>query len=185
MTDMGIPGKLYFDKPQVINMSAYRKSDIPEVDPVSNSGRLGPDDFYLKETPIRMKSSKKFHDKQNPPPDIVEYALSQRPSQDEAADYLRINLINGFGEGAIITRRWQENWRFRWHGNWGMIVRVVGNVPWQPTEAWSPYMVQWFERPDVPYEPAWAEDLVLLHTHLSKDLMESILESQGIPRKST
>jgi hypothetical protein len=184
MEDCGIPGKLYFDKPQVIDMSAFRKSDIPEKDPVNGSTRLGADEFYFRTTPIRMKSAVKFMGKE-PMPDTIEYALPQRPTQEEAAEYIRVNGINGFGEGAIITRRWQENWRFRWHGNWGMIVRVVGNVPWQTSEAWAPFVVQWFERPDVPFEYVWAEDLVLIHTHLSKDLMEGIFEAQGIPRKTT
>jgi hypothetical protein len=96
--------------------------------------------------------------------------------------------VDGYGEGAIVSRRFQPTWKHKWHGNWGMITRVVGFVSHAPTDPWNPYYVKWFGEAGAsgPQEEfAWAEDLVIIHASLDKTTLESILEEQDVDTGST
>lgn len=180
--DHGIPGKLYFDKPKIIEMASFRKSAVPEFDPIGGRyAQLGPEEFYLRETPVRLRSSHKQGPNYNPPESVV-YPLSLRPTQEEATEYIRLRKVDGFGEGTIVARRYAEYWKAKWHGNWGIIKRVIGYVPHITSTPWNPYVVQWFEQ-QTSEESAWAEDLVVIHCTLDKDLLEDILEAQGIAKQ--
>lgn len=182
--DLGIPGKLYFDKPKVISVEAFHISPLPEFDTGGRPGGRqapGPEGYYQTKGPVRLRSSHKMV--RYNPPEVVEYLLTQRPTQDDADEYIRMHKVEGFGEGAIVARRYAETWRARWHTNWGVINRVVQNVPWDAKDAWAPYIVKWFDVANLlnasDMEPVWAEDLFVIHAALDKDVLESILEQQA------
>lgn len=184
MEDLGIPGKLYFEKPKVISVEAYHVSEVPEFDTGgsgNNTQPPGPADFYKTEGPVRLISSHRIM--RYNPPERVHYLLTQRPSQSDAEEYLRMMKVEGFGDGAIVARRHAEPWRVRWHTNWGIITRVVGHVPWSSKDAWAPFIVKWLDVSPLQNvsetEPAWAEDLYVIHAALDKDLLESIIEHQA------
>jgi hypothetical protein len=175
--DWGIPGKLYFDKPKLSLIQSQHKPLLPEYD-LGPSGHAqqerGPDEFYLTEGKVRLKSSHGFPGYS--PPEVVKYLLSRRPLQADADDYIKIHKQDGFGEGAIVARRYANPWRKDWHTNWGMITRVVQTVPWPSNMPWDPYEVKWFEGGVA--EWVWAEELYVIHAHLDKDTLSSILEAQ-------
>jgi len=181
--DLGIPGKLYFDKPNVIDISTKRKGGLPLVDPITNNDNLGPEEFYTTVGKCRLKSS--FNYPTTPPPKDIQYALTMRPLQNDAHEYVAYFRRKGYHTGAIVTRRYQPGYRHRWHSNWGIIQRVNGNVPWYSQEAWFPYVVKWFNvENNISEEPAWGEDLILIHQALDEDLLEQILEEQGAPPRT-
>ena len=118
----------------------------------------------------------------------MHYLLTNRPPQEEADSYLKMMAVDGFGEGAIVSRRFQPNWKHKWHGNWGMITRVIGFVPHAPTDPWNPYFVKWFSKDGIQApdeEFCWAEDLVIIHAALDKITLEQILEEQDVDLGST
>jgi hypothetical protein len=59
MEDLGIPGKMYFDKPQLTIVEAFHKPAVPEWDTArpQNNVKAGPDHFYRKDGPCRLRSS--------------------------------------------------------------------------------------------------------------------------------
>lgn len=181
--DLGIPGKLYFDKPKVISVEAFHTSQVPEYD-TGGFGYTkqppGPADYYTREGPVRLKSSHKMA--RYTPPERVHYLLTQRPPKNDVDEYIRMMKVDGFGEGAIVARRYADDWRARWHTNWGIITSIYGTVPFDPKDAYAPYKVRWFDTSSIPGAPdiegAWAEDLIVIHAALDKDLLASIIEHQ-------
>lgn len=181
--DLGIPGKLYFEKPKVFTVEAFHQSKLPEFDTGGARGGHqppGPEEYYRTEGPVRLRSS--HHLPRYTPPEKHHYLLTRRPPQIDADEYIRMMKVEGFGEGAVVARRFADHWRARWHANWGTITRVTQNVPWDAKEAWSPYVVKWWDVSNfngvADTEPAWAEDLLVIHAALDKDVLESILEHQ-------
>lgn len=188
MEDLGIPGKMYFDKPQLTIVEAFHKPAVPEGDTArpNNNVKVGPDHFYRKDGPCRLRSSHLIT--RYNPPDAIHYLLTMRPPQEEADSYLKMMAVDGYGEGAIVSRRYQPGWKHKWHGNWGMITRVVGFVPHSPNDPWNPYFVKWFGEAGSsgPQEEfGWAEDLVIIHAALDKTTLESILEEQDVDTGAT
>lgn len=178
--DLGIPGKLYFEKPSVIHIPSFHKTAIPEYD-TGGSGNSrqppGPEELYTREGPVRLASTHKLP--RYKAPDTVHYLLSRRPTQNDAQEYIRMMRIEGFGEGAIVTRKYAEPWRAKWHDNWGIISRIIGFVPIPSSTPYNPYTVKWFSQEFGREEEAWAEDLFVIHAALDKDMIDEIIEAQA------
>ena len=182
--DMGIPGKIYFEKPQLSLVKAFHKSDLPEYDTGGygmSRQAPGPVDLYTREGPVRLPSSKHMDNHTYKVPEKVHYLLTQRPSNTDIVEYISIQKADGFAEGAVVSRRHQAEWRFKWYTYWGIITRVHGNCPLPSKEAYAPFRVKWFNpEHNVTDEDAWAEDLVVIHAALDKETLASILEEQGV-----
>src|SRR5277367_1891790 len=112
--DLGIPGKLYFEKPKVVDISVIRNGKTTQtMDVNSYSG------------PCRLASTREkydfvFKDKDHK----IRYHASLRPSADEMKEYLSQAEIHGYGKGSIVARRWGSDWRWSTVHEWGMIIDV-------------------------------------------------------------
>jgi hypothetical protein len=164
--DLGIPGKLYFDKPQVMEISVKRENN-----------KVITQDLMAVEGSCRLKSTRELRDFVHR--DVITYRVSQRPTVEEIHDYMKWAGIQGFGNGAVVARRWSAPWRWETPYQWGVILGCK-LYPQGPNDAdpWAPFVIRWFDITGV-QEPAWAEDLFLIHQQLSKDLLISIVEEQG------
>jgi hypothetical protein len=165
LEDQGLPGKLYFEEPAVINIAVVRNGN--NVSTVNASDTEGP----IRTLSIRgMRDfTKKEHNS---------YRVGQRPNLDEITDYLKWANIQGFGNGAVVARRFCAPWRAESHYQWGVILGEHNyEIPPHSHDMWYPYRVQWFDR-GVNAEGAWAEDLFVIHQSLSRNLLDSILEEQ-------
>lgn len=176
MEDMGVPGKLYFDKPVLTLVTSFRDKLI---DADGN-------DLNATEGPVRMKSVQEMYK----PKGEVQYDLGQRPSQEEMAFYLAKWRVNGYGEGAVVSRRWTAPWRVRSVSEWGVIRREKNFKDYQEQVPWAPYMVQWFDAKEGNYESnwekCWAEDMICIQTCMDKGLLEDIIEAQdGLSQPGT
>lgn len=174
-------GRVFFDIPEVIIVEhpkpaangaglvhmAQQRDPNPVIDIVN-----------ALEGPVRTKSCNfdgAFNRPQNCP-DTVRYAVSQHPSLADINEYLARNDIHGYGVGSIVARRWAYPWRFLYCHQWGLIKAVMHTV--RKGEQWAPYDVMWFDSaPGV--EPCWAEDLLVINSNLSHELLISIAEEQG------
>jgi len=166
--DKGIPGKLYFEKPQVFDI-------VRVVDPVSNN--VSTIDPSATTGPVRLSSTRALRDFTKN--SEVSYRIGQRPNLPEIQDYIRWAEIQGFGMGAVVARRWCAYWRAEATSQWGVITGCqVYTVASSSSELYTPFQVQWFDK-GLPTEGVWAEDLYIVHQHLSKSLLTSILEEQA------
>lgn len=180
--DEGLPGKLYVPVPKVIEINTARPnlSSIVLADQIHNVDEEINRIRFNRETPIRLKSTDQLTTDKFNKPEKVMYALPQRPgTQHDVKRYHEQQRINGFGEGCVVARRWAALWRQTWHGYWGRIVRINEHVPIQPYALFAPFAVKWFNIEGEP-EPAWAEDLVLIHPFIDKSIINDILEAQGV-----
>ena len=165
LEDQGLPGKLYFEEPVVINIAVVRNGT--NVSTVNASDTEGP----IRTLSIRgMRDfTKKEHNS---------YRVGQRPNREEITDYLKWANIQGFGNGAVVARRFCAPWRAESHYQWGVILGEHNyEIPPHSHDMWYPYRVQWFDK-GVNAEGAWAEDLFVIHQSLSRNLLDSILEEQ-------
>lgn len=180
--------KLFFEKPtlQLVGI------EVPEPvtttyyprGPTSTHVNMGDEDLRTTIGKCRLMSSRSYQVCSNAPSDKLEYALGQLPTFDEVKEYLRKKRIDGYGGGAIVARRWQNDWRFKHPGQWGIIMYESGNP--SPGQKWAPYNVFWFEQSaNIQNEKAWAEDLIIIHTHLDESYLQDILYTQGVGSKRT
>lgn len=167
--DLGIPGKLYIEKPKVIEITRTVSSDNKDArvfsfDVTATSGAC---------RSVSIRERRGFNG-----PDDIEYGISMRPTVADIEKYLKQNEIRGYGEGAIVARRWGYRYEWRSHFNWGVITLVhkYGSF----NENYHPYTVRWWSTPPSD-DKVWAEDLVVIHSHLSTDLLSELVEAQGVP----
>jgi hypothetical protein len=109
------------------------------------------------------------------PPDDVVYGLSDWPKQVEIDDYLQRWAVAGFDEGAVVCRRYQQENRWKYPHQWGVIMiryeQQPANAPYRP------FSVKWFG--DLSIEQAMAEDLFIIHAALDESVLKDIIEEQG------
>jgi len=152
---------VYFPKPTVLTI-----------------GEEGPPPFKTASvglTNCRLKSSQ--DDVNCVIPAEIEYTLSERPQYQEVTEYLRMMEIKGYGEGAIVARRYSRPRRWKYPSQWGLIMTLRrhagGSAPY------APYIIKWFDSAEG-FEPAWAEDLIIIHPCLDDNYLLDIVESQGM-----
>lgn len=155
--------KIYFEKPQTLTI--VKNIDI--MNPVTDiaNGSVGN---------IRTRSMKAMFSAKEI---VVTYALGEHPLDNEIDTYLNQQFIHGYGEGAIVARRWAPSLRFMYPHQWGMIVHVHKSCGVAQT-GWGPYQVKWFDTNST--ESGWAEDLLIIHAALERSLVIDIVEEQGI-----
>lgn len=166
--DPGEPGHYYFEVPTVVNVAGKAKP-FPETRSITTESALA----WVGR--VRLRSSHVMHNYL--PPDDVVYELTEYPKQIDLNEYIRRMEVGGFGEGAVVTRRYQPKGRWRFQHQWGVIVITHTVVP-SSAAPFKPYSVKWFN--DMSIEPAWAEDLIVIHSYLDEHLLKDIVESQGI-----
>lgn len=183
--DPGEPGKYYFNPPSCISIKSMKAAQR------STNSRWAYPDSYDNDNngapPVNLTSLR--HERTNcrllssrnglahHPPEEVKYLLGTHPTQEEISDYLAIKEVDGFGEGAIVTRRWQPQGNHQWPQQWGTVVLV--HTKERGTIAnWSPYSVKWHLIGEI--EQAWAEDLIVIHQALDHDQLDAIAEAQGV-----
>jgi hypothetical protein len=165
--DLGIPGKLYFEKPSVVDISVIRAGkQAMTVDTKS------------LESPCRLASTRDkydfiFKDKVH----SIKYHAPQRPTANEMNEYLKQAEIHGYGKGTVVARKWCSGWRYRTHIQWGVILDVNRYLMANDT-VWTPFSILWLDPQGPNREAAWAEDLFVIHACLSDDLLDSIIEEQ-------
>jgi hypothetical protein len=165
--DKGTPGMFYFEEPVVIKVPGKAKV---MTFPTSTSGA----DALSKIGVCRLRSSYKMQ-QYDPPQDVV-YDLTEHPTQQEVREYFHKMTIGGFGEGAIVARRYAPKGRWKYFHQWGILV-IEHTVP-PSAGKWAPYSVRWLN--DNSVEQAWAEDLVVIHSTLGEEMLTDIVESQGV-----
>jgi hypothetical protein len=111
-------------------------------------------------------------------PETVQYACSKWPTARESSEYVVRQEIHGYSVNSIVARRWSHPMRFLYGHQWGIIIHVF-RVPPKGNEPWSPYGVRWFNNSEIE-EPAWAEDLIIIHQALDSDFILQIAEEQGV-----
>ncbi len=167
LEDQGVPGKLYFDRPQVIDIVVTRESGSNKVITMDANSQV---------SPVRLASSRQFRDFNRKEP--VEYMMGLRPSIEEIRTYMKWAEIQGFALGSVVARRWCGKWRWTIANEWGVILGCKNYIP-TFEESYAPFGVRWFNKPATgPDEGCWAEDLYLVHQCLSDTLLESIIEDQ-------
>lgn len=125
---------------------------------------------------IRTKSMHQNMSIWNGAPTSVTYQIPEHPTKAELEEYLTRNEIHGYGEGAVVVGRWQRNgFGYVYPHQWGTIFHTFRSPHHSPF--WGPYQVKWF---DGQIESTWAEDLVVIHACLSKELLFDILSEQGV-----
>jgi len=157
--------KIFFEKPVVIKVGKEPPvTTMPNPVFDSASGITGP---------IRTKSCRElFSDKVQ-----VKYQISTFPSKTDVEEYLVRNQIHGYGEGAVVARRWANGVRFLYPHQWGVIMHL-NKYPGISAD-YGPYQIRWFSS-EKPLENAWAEDLFIVHACLDRDLLLDIAEAQGV-----
>lgn len=165
--DKGIPGKLYFDKPQVFDISVIRDTVGNKVSTVETGALDGP---------VRLESTRQLRDFSKR--ELVHYRMGLRPNLEQINEYIKWAEVQGFAQGAVVARRWCADWRTETVHEWGVIIgcRAYTHGSHEPG-FYSPFTVRWFQT-RLGEEGVWAEDLYLIHQALSKDLLRSILEEQ-------
>lgn len=157
---------MFFPKPEVIEMEGIKPAvndskDSKGVSIISN---------------CRLRSS--YGQGMYQLPKEIEYALEERASYHEIVNYLRENEIKGYGEGAVVARRYASSYRWKFPSQWGVIMlsrkHTTSNFPY------APYMVKWFDEKAPQDEPAWAEDLIVIHACIDEAYLRDIVESQGV-----
>lgn len=177
--NLGIPGKFYFTPPKALEIVAKKEPMTPRVTPQGGNplSPLNPGNGIPKLGPnyCRLRSSWGFQGYE--PPEDLEYQCSKWPNPMEILHYLKTKRIEGYGEGAVVVRRHQPEGNFKAIYKWGMILIEMKETSHQGNQ-WNPYTVKWIG--DNLCEPAWAEDLVIIHSCLDDGLLDDLLEAQGV-----
>lgn len=169
MTTEGFDTKdrIFFDKPIT--------GEIGEPDTDSTSPQLNPvTDIQGELEPIRTKSMREYRETAGR---LVAYAVKPNCSNSDLEEYLSRQSIHGYGLGTIVAPRWCRGpLQFTYHQQWGIILQLNKfpgfSVPY------GPYKVMWFEKGVM--ENSWAEDLIVIHANLDKEMILDIAESQGV-----
>src|ERR1700744_4054343 len=109
--DPGLPGKLYFEMPQMRDLIIRR---------VEGSNKVSIIDAEIRYGPCRLASTVAMRDFNRKEP--IEYELGIRPTLEDIKRYLRAAEIAGYGLGTIVARRWCADWRWETCQQWGVIV---------------------------------------------------------------
>jgi hypothetical protein len=173
--DLGEPGKFYFGYPEVIEIKG---KPMPQQTTTSTALSVDRAPHSVDPTMCRLKSSYDFNGYL--PPLNIEYECGRFPHKEEALLYIRDAHVMGYGEGAIVTRKYQPKGYHKQQFRWGIILlehkhHSNGATPW------SPFTVKWFD-PARSIEPAWREDLILIHPMLQEDILDDILEAQSVDK---
>lgn len=172
VVDTGDPGKYYFHKPIAVHISLPGKEK--EVQQSKEPVNLVSYRNRSEETNCRCLSIRNGH--KYAPPAKVPYLLEKYPTPAEIKDYLELAAQNGFGEGAIVTRRWaKEGGDHRWVQQWGTII-ICHKVRSGGMAGWAPFAVKWHLLGEI--EQVWAEDLYVIHAALDEQTLDSIVEAQ-------
>lgn len=167
LEDQGVPGKLYFEMPQVRDLVIRRHEGSTKVSIIDADSRL---------SACRLASTVALRDFSQK--DLIDYELGVRPTLEEIKFYIRAAEIAGFGMGSIVARRWCADWRWETCQQWGMITQVHAYTANEYNgETYAPFTVRWLDR-TTPEDKAWAEDLFVIHACMSKNLLASIVEEQ-------
>lgn len=162
--DKGLPGKLYFEEPMVVDIAVVRNgNNVSTVDLSATTG------------PVRLASSVLLRDFHRNKP--VMYQMGLRPQLSEIQEYIKAAEIMGYGLGSIVARRFCADWRYETPFEWGAIMGVRAYMANVDDQHYAPFTVRWFNRNN-PEEGAWAEDLYVIHQCLSRQLLNSIIEDQ-------
>src|SRR5690349_15265932 len=73
----------------------------------------------------------------------VKYAISRNATNSEIREYLDRNFVHGYGEGAVVARRWTAGLRFLYPHQWGVIMHTHPSAGLQ--QDWGPYQIRWFD----------------------------------------
>lgn len=167
--DKGLPGKLYFPEPKVVNIIVKRSAGSPKVSIL---------DANSKWSEVRLESTRALRDF-NKSGELVEYQMGILPQMTEIREYVKACEIGGFGTGAVVARRWCADWRWETPQQWGVIVGVkVYTANTYNNETYSPFTVRWFDKSGTE-DQCWAEDLYVIHSCLSKSLLGELIEAQN------
>lgn len=167
LEDPGLPGKLYFEQPSVVDIMVRRSPDGTKVMTMDASSRV---------SSVRLASTVVIRDFNQKEP--VEYFMSIRPDLGEIKEYLKKAEVGGFGLGSIVARRWCADWRWETCQQWGLIVGVRNyTANTFADELYSPFTVRWLDK-TTPEEGCWAEDLYVIHTCMGKGMLTEIVEAQ-------
>ena len=176
-------GKVFFEKP-VLQLVGKAEAEPPRSYHGSNpafhgSNRMPEIPKGERITPVRLKSSHNTAICQHLPKENY-YDLPINPNYHEVKEYLAKKRIEGFGQGAVVARRFQMEWRFKTPPQWGFLKYEIENVV--TGTDFAPYRVMWFDTNiNIDQEEkAWAEDLVVVHAAVDKSLIKDIMEHQGI-----
>lgn len=172
--DMGEPGKFYFSIPIEQNIAPQRKREsavitYPPKDPVNlYSMRV--------QTNCRLLSSK--NNANHKCPEKIAYLLGEHPTAKEIMDYHDLMHAEGFGERAIVARKWAPMSGLMIPNSWGVVLLEHRLERSGVMAKFSPYSVRWIILGEI--ESAWAEDLVLIHPALDSAELTEIFETQGM-----
>lgn len=186
--DTGEPGKFYFTPPVTLSIVSpeprrwghtnSRSDEDQDDDELITRIRRGHEPVnlhsYRETTNCRLVSSR--NGIAHKPPEKINYLLEEYPEQQDINDYLELKRLDGFGEGAIVTRRWQPKGNHRWSQQWGTI--MISHKISRGGARWAPYAVKWHMIGEI--EQAWAEDLIVIHATLDADQLDAIAEAQGV-----
>lgn len=167
--DKGEPGNYYFHEPFEQQILSKKPAPIftPDVNsPVNLTS-------YRQMTNCRTISIR--NSSISTRPEKVAYLLDEHPSLKEIDDYLALQSTEGFGEKAVVTRRWAPVDTMISPNHWGLIL-LEHRLPRGAAAKWAPYTVRWCMMGEI--ESTWAEDLVLIHPALDKEQLHDILEAQ-------
>jgi hypothetical protein len=169
--DSGDPGTYFFDYPQVIDIKSKKPMTQQETEKIWTP--TTPRNKAYGAGACRLVSSHQING--YVPPSGLEYHLARWPSSLDADAYLEIMRVQGFGAGAIVTRKHQPYTFMKRIPRWGVI---MFECTYTSSIEWQPYYVKWFSAADEP-EHAWAEDLFLIQAALDDSMVDTILEQQG------
>jgi hypothetical protein len=168
--DEGEPGTFHFGIP-VLTEIASKKAPPPSTMTIHTTA---PSVLITIDGNCRLRSS---HDIRGyVPPQGLEYPIGRYPNKVDADAYVAMWRVQGFGPGAIVTRRYQPIEQYSRLWKWGFISFARQYSPSGPFE---PFFVRWFDDKDNG-ESAWAEDLVLIHAAIDYPMLRDILEQQDV-----
>jgi hypothetical protein len=173
--DQGEPGKFYFTEPELIEVKGRAAVQVETTKPSHNIVTPFPKGNEIVTGRCRLESSHGLHE-YHPPTDCV-YDLPEWPKPTQVPEYLRKMEVAGFGEGAIVTRRYQNQHRWKYPHQWGIIIITHKVIP--SGSPYKPFTIRWFD-PNSKLESAWAEDLLIIHACLSPSMLQDIVECQGL-----
>lgn len=178
--DKGEPGKFYFNYPITQSFQSQKKVEHHFPEQNTMGGKSPVNLFsYRQQTNCRLLSSK--NNSNHKCPEKIAYLLEEHPSAKEIADYHQLRHEDGWGERAIVARRWAPMENLMLPNSWGVII-LEHKLERGGAAKWSPYSVRWMILGDI--ESCWAEDLVLIHPALDNAHLRDILEVQGLKEDS-
>ena len=172
--DQGDPGTFYWPFPKLEEIEGKKKTTtVTTFTKETNWNELPARSKVNIDGNCRLVSS---HEIRNyTPPTGLEYALPRWSSKLDGDAYVEMFKVQGYGVGAVVTRRHQPLEHMDKVYHWGVITFVTRHMSTTP---WQPYFVKWFG--DGAGEHAWAEDLVIIHAALDRDVLGSVFEAQDI-----